>query len=50
MVPTLPGRHWIGGKRGEILRAPLKTLGIWRISYVGIVTKKGEDQGSFLVS
>jgi len=30
------GRHWIGGKGGGILRAPLKTLGIWRKSSVGI--------------
>ena len=33
---VVSGRHWIGGNRGEILRASLKTLGIWWKSSVGI--------------
>jgi len=34
------GRHWIGGERGEILRAPLKTLGIWKKSSFGIDARR----------
>ena len=36
MLSLAAGRNWMGCKRGEILRVPLKTLGIWRKSSAGI--------------